>query len=189
MVGTTKGNFAIAGGLGTSSDDILFILINENGDILNRKLFNSSGIESDYSSSIFETSDNGFLITGYTTYLQSTQIDQNIYLIKTDSLGNAPTVNINIIENQLPAGFKLYQNYPNPFNPATLINYELSNSEFISLKVFDILGNEVKTLVNEKQNAGRYSVEFSGADLPSGVYYYRLSSGNFNEVKMMTLIK
>jgi len=91
--------------------------------------------------------------------------------------------------NIVPDKFSLSQNYPNPFNPATVINYELSKAEFISLKVFDILGNEVRSLVNEKQNAGRYSVEFNGADLPSGVYYYRLSSSDFNEVKMMTLIK
>jgi len=189
MVGTTKGNFAIAGGLGTSSDDILFILINENGDILNRKLFNSSGIESDYSSSIFETSDNGFLITGYTTYLQSTQIDQNIYLIKTDSLGNAPTVNTNIIENQLPAGFKLYQNYPNPFNSSTIINFELNKSSLIKLEVYDITGKIINILANGFFTEGKYSVSFSSNKLSSGIYYYKLINNNLSITKKMMIIR
>ena len=80
-------------------------------------------------------------------------------------------------------------NYPNPFNPKTIINYQLSMFNFISLKVYDILGNEVATLVNERQNAGTYSVEWDASNYPSGVYFYKLQAGEFVETKKMTLIK
>lgn len=99
------------------------------------------------------------------------------------------TISISGENNFDPESFSLEQNYPNPFNPNTLINYELRVAGNAILKVFDVLGNEVAVLVNEKQNAGSYSVNFDGANLPSGVYYYRLSTGEFNDVKMMTLLK
>jgi len=90
-----------------------------------------------------------------------------------------------------PLGFQLNQNYPNPFNPKTKIIYELqvSNDELVSLKIFDVLGNEVAELVNEKQNAGNYSVIFDGSNFPSGVYFYKLKTGQQSEVKRMMLIK
>ncbi|MBS1493405.1 MAG: T9SS type A sorting domain-containing protein [Bacteroidetes bacterium] len=87
--------------------------------------------------------------------------------------------------------YKLYQNFPNPFNPTTKINYELKITNFVSLKVFDLLGQEVATLVNEKQNAGNYAVDFNSTDfnLPSGIYFYTLNAGKFNETRKMILIK
>ena len=83
----------------------------------------------------------------------------------------------------------LEQNYPNPFNPSTIINYSLPNAQYIMLKVYDILGNEIAVLVNEKQNAGVYSVDFNGANYPSGIYYYKLEAGSFSEVRKMVLLK
>ncbi|MBK8382664.1 MAG: T9SS type A sorting domain-containing protein, partial [Ignavibacteria bacterium] len=103
-----------------------------------------------------------------------------------------------ISENNLfPEKYELEQNYPNPFNPATIINYQLSMFSNVSLKVYDVLGQEVKTLVNENKPAGRYEVTFNGADFPSGVYFYRLvvspsnpmESDVFTDVKRMVLIK
>jgi len=88
-----------------------------------------------------------------------------------------------------PGGFTLYQNYPNPFNPATTIRYELQTSTIVTLKVFDVLGREVATLVNQHQPAGRYTSEFKGAHLPSGVYIYRLQAGQYSESKKMLLTK
>ncbi|MCY7362191.1 MAG: T9SS type A sorting domain-containing protein, partial [Ignavibacteria bacterium] len=85
--------------------------------------------------------------------------------------------------------FYLSQNYPNPFNPNTKINYELQITNYVSLKIFDVLGNEVASLVNEKQNAGSYSINFDGANIPSGIYFYKLSSGGFTDTKRMILIK
>ncbi len=76
--------------------------------------------------------------------------------------------------SEIPTDFKLYQNYPNPFNPNTIINYELIITNYIELKVFDINGKEIKNLVNKRQNAGSYKVEFDGSSLTSGVYFYSL---------------
>ena len=95
-----------------------------------------------------------------------------------------------ISENTItPDKFNLSQNYPNPFNPTTKINYELRITNYVLLKVFDVLGNEVAALVNEKQNAGSYSIEFNGADLPSGIYFYKLEAGDFSDTKRMILLK
>jgi predicted lipoprotein with Yx(FWY)xxD motif len=94
----------------------------------------------------------------------------------------------------LPASFRLEQNYPNPFNPSTVINYQLPVSSDVTLKVFDILGNEIATLVDEYRPAGRYEVEFNShsgnvRNLPSGVYFYQLRAGDFIETKKMILLK
>ncbi|TAL65255.1 MAG: T9SS type A sorting domain-containing protein [Bacteroidetes bacterium] len=85
--------------------------------------------------------------------------------------------------------FKLEQNYPNPFNPVTTINYQVPVKSFVSLKIFDILGREVATLVNEEKQQGKYSVEFNESKLSSGVYFFELNAGDFRSVKKMTLLK
>ncbi|MEO6695056.1 MAG: T9SS type A sorting domain-containing protein [Ignavibacteria bacterium] len=83
----------------------------------------------------------------------------------------------------------LHQNYPNPFNPITTISYSLPKNAFVKLKVFDIAGKEVKVLINEYKQAGNYEVVFDGSNLSSGVYYYKINSGNYFEIKKMVLIK
>jgi hypothetical protein len=95
------------------------------------------------------------------------------------------------VENadQLPQNYALDQNYPNPFNPATTITYAVPQNSFISLRVVDILGNEVQTLVNETKSAGTYTVSFDATSVPSGVYFYTLEAGNFVSSKKMLLIK
>jgi len=85
--------------------------------------------------------------------------------------------------------YSLSQNFPNPFNPKTVISYELPVTGNAKLKVFDVLGNEVAVLVNEKQNPGSYSVEFDGSSFASGVYFYKLTAGDFVETKRMILLK
>jgi CubicO group peptidase (beta-lactamase class C family) len=89
----------------------------------------------------------------------------------------------------IPSVFRLEQNYPNPFNPLTTINFSISSSEFVTLKVYDVLGNEVATLVNEGKTAGRYEIQFNAAELSSGVYLYKLQAGNFTETKKLILLK
>lgn len=89
----------------------------------------------------------------------------------------------------VPAKFSLSQNYPNPFNPETKINYELPKSGFVSLKIYDVTGREVMQLVNKTQEAGYYSVKFNGIYFSSGIYFYKLTSENYYEVKKMVLIK
>lgn len=86
--------------------------------------------------------------------------------------------------------FELYQNYPNPFNPSTTIKYSLKNSEYVSLKVFDILGNEIKTLVNEIKTAGIHEVVFNATNnLTSGIYFYELKIAGLVKSGKMILVK
>lgn len=90
---------------------------------------------------------------------------------------------------QLPEDFVLNQNYPNPFNPSTTISYQLPVASHVSLKVYDLLGNEVVSLINEFKGAGSYSVNFDAAGLSSGTYFYRLNTGSFTETKKLLLMK
>ncbi|MBI9073028.1 MAG: family 16 glycosylhydrolase [Melioribacteraceae bacterium] len=97
-------------------------------------------------------------------------------------------------EDRLPIGFSLEQNYPNPFNPATTIEYsipivESKHTSILQLKIYDVLGNEIKTLVNKAQSAGTYKITFDASNLNSGIYFYKLQSGNFVQVKKMSLVK
>jgi len=89
-----------------------------------------------------------------------------------------------------PGSYSLSQNYPNPFNPSTTICYSLKKSGWVTLKIYDVLGREIKVLVNEHQNTNSYSVNFNASDLSNGVYYYRLQINNeFTETKKMVLLK
>jgi hypothetical protein len=99
------------------------------------------------------------------------------------------TIGIKQISSDVPDNFALHQNYPNPFNPSTIINYQLAMSSYVNLKIFDITGKEVKVLVNTKQEAGTYEVEFNAENLPSGVYFYKLITDNFSDTKRALLLK
>lgn len=85
--------------------------------------------------------------------------------------------------------FKLYQNYPNPFNPTTTISYSISKDGLVTIKVFDILGREIATLLNENIAAGTYSINFNASDLPGGIYFYTLSTGSFQQTRKFILLK
>ncbi|GBD92053.1 hypothetical protein BMS3Abin04_02786 [bacterium BMS3Abin04] len=89
----------------------------------------------------------------------------------------------------LPKVFSLEQNYPNPFNPSTIIKYQVPNSGYVSLKIYDVLGEEVSSLVNKEQAAGSYEISFNASNLTSGIYFYQLKSGNNIQVKKMMLLK
>ena len=127
-------------------------------------------------------------------------VDYNIGTTKSDTIeftitdGNS--INITkqfILQYTIPAEYKLEQNYPNPFNPTTKIRYSIANVgsglALTELKVFDILGNEIATLVDEQKEAGYYEVEFAATQLASGVYFYRLQAGNFIQTKKMILLR
>ena len=96
---------------------------------------------------------------------------------------------ISTVSSEVPSSFLLKQNYPNPFNPTTNINFSLPKSGVVTLKVYDMSGKEVAVVLNEFKSAGSYIVGFSAASLPSGAYFYRLSSGNFVDTKKMILVK
>ena len=91
--------------------------------------------------------------------------------------------------SEVPSQFILEQNYPNPFNPSTTISISLPSSEFVTLKVYDVLGNEVATLVNEEKPAGSYEVEFVANGLSSGIYFYKITAGSFIETKKLILLR
>jgi len=120
--------------------------------------------------------------------------EPNIWALR-DFFGNAyirPLSNITKVENEKPISantFLLDQNYPNPFNPTTNIQYAISSRQFISLKIYDVLGIEIETLANEEKSSGTYQINWNAENLPSGVYFYRLQAGDFVQTKKMILMK
>jgi parallel beta-helix repeat protein len=93
------------------------------------------------------------------------------------------------VQSAMPTTFALFQNYPNPFNPLTVLRYSLPVNSYVTLKAYDVVGREIATLVNEQKQAGNYTVPFDASDIASGVYFYKLVSGSFIDVKRMLLIK
>ena len=98
---------------------------------------------------------------------------------------------ITFVDNnaQKDFSYRLFQNYPNPFNPSTNIDFSVSASGKVTIKVFDILGKEIKTLLDEYKESGRYHITFDGTNLPSGIYFYKITANNFSSTKKMVLIK
>lgn len=112
----------------------------------------------------------------------------SLYDTNPESIKNLVPVSVNHNSSN-PETFSLSQNYPNPFNPTTKINYQLKSSSQVSLKIYDLLGREIKTIVNQFKPAGDYQVDFNGSEFPSGVYIYKLQAGSFTEMKKMMLVK
>jgi Secretion system C-terminal sorting domain len=108
-------------------------------------------------------------------YVMSVTCDMGVALIEDD--------------NKSSMTFMLNQNYPNPFNPTTTIKYQLSENNFVSVKVYDVLGEEIASLVNEKKVAGSYEVNFDASNLTSGIYFYTMQTGSFVETKKMVLLR
>ncbi len=137
------------------------------------------------------TSDSGFVVVGYTAITQ-----EDWYLLKTDKNGNLlPPIGIEPINGIIPQKFNLSQNYPNPFNPETSIKFDIPHSvgngsdRPVRLLIYDVIGNEIAVVVNQKLSAGSYEVKFDGANLASGMYFYSLEVGSFKETKKMVLLK
>ena len=120
-------------------------------------------------------------------FAQSTA-SKTVYQSETISYQELSLTNL-INEGSLPEEFLLYQNFPNPFNPSTVINYSIPKSSFVTLKVYDILGNEVAALINQEQPAGRYNIRFDAAALSNGIYFYTIKADNFSSTKKMILMK
>jgi hypothetical protein len=106
--------------------------------------------------------------------------------IRLDSLGQLGT---EIRTASTPKEYQLNQNYPNPFNPTTVIEFAIPTTETVSLKIYDVLGREVATLLNERRNAGVHRINFNATNLSSGTYFYRLQAGTFTQTKKMILVK
>ncbi len=132
-----------------------------------------SGTSNDLGGVSFTDANTGTVVGGYGTILRTTN----------------GGVFVKHINSKIPDRFSLYQNYPNPFNPVTRIAFDIPKSSFVEFVVYNVLGKEVSTIVNEKLSAGRYEVNWNGSDYPSGVYFYRIEAGDFVDVKKMLLIK
>ena len=134
----------------------------------------------------------GFALSSQAVYALASS-DSDLFAGLSGSIWKRPFSQITAVRQPVapshPKFFQLRQNYPNPFNPSTVINYELPFESRVTVKIFDLLGREVGTLVNERQNAGSHSVKFNATNFPSGVYLYRLQAGTFAETKKLMLIK
>jgi len=120
-------------------------------------------------------------------FIQTAGTQQSVFLYEIDD--SSTILSVENVSLEKPDEYFLNQNYPNPFNPTTTIRYQIPEISFVTIKVYDVLGNEIATLVNEEKPAGNYEVEFIGKGLPSGIYFYRLQTGSFVETKKMVLLK
>ena len=142
--------------------------------------FQNSGTVNDLNSLFFYLDDNtGYVVGNSGTILKTTDGGGSITAIESSSeVANSPS------------GYSLDQNYPNPFNPVTRLKFEIPDFGFISLKIFDVKGREVKTLINKSLSGGKHETEFDGLNQPSGIYFYTLySDGKLIDTKSMVLLK
>ena len=146
----------------------------------------------------FAVPQNGSYTDTVRFFANAVGVFQGLLILKSDATNNPiDTVVIlgtggevlSVSEQPLPKAFSLSQNYPNPFNPSTIINYQLPKSNHVTLRLYDAIGREVATLVDEYKQAGSYDVQFNAARLSSGVYFYRIEAGNYVDMKKMLLMK
>ena len=184
---TSDGGFVLGGftaSFNVGYFDFYIVRTNSVGDTLWTRTYGGEWQEE--IADIVETSDGGFAAVGYTYSFDESNFP-NIYFVKTDANGLITDVKDHNHLNEIR--FSLNQNYPNPFNPRTSIEYKVGSLGAVTLKVYDILGNEVATLVKEEKPAGTYKVTWSAANLPSGVYFYQLKAGSFTATKKLLLLK
>lgn len=122
---------------------------------------------------------------GYSEYIA---MGENGVVIRTTD-GGGPPMAVTNISSEVPDRFSLGQNYPNPFNPATKITFDLPSSGNVELNVYDMLGREAANIINSHLGAGRYEADFDASNLPSGIYFYRITAGEFTQTKKMILVK
>jgi uncharacterized delta-60 repeat protein len=180
-----SGNVYVTGSAGTSSSNVAYLTIKYDNDGNEKWVakYDGPGYNGyDISSSVFVDNSGYVYITGSSTGVSSGNDIATIKYIQ-------PPNDVDNNTDGQPAKFELFQNYPNPFNPGTVISYQLPVSGNVTLKVYDVLGNEIATLVNEEKPSGTYEVTWYAEQLPSGVYFYQLKVGNYINTKKMILIK
>jgi len=189
VTNTNDGGYAFTGWWDTAGTNIehhAFLLKTDSSGIEQfRKVYLYASLDGNYGYDIKQTSDSGYIISGLRT-------NYNIYdimVIKTDKNGFTQIIGIEPINTITPKYFKLYQNYPNPFNSITIVRFEIAVKSQVKIILCDILGRDVKKIVDEDLKAGTYEINFNASNLSSGVYYYSLYTGSFRETKKMILIK
>jgi hypothetical protein len=187
------GNSYITGSFHGNSADIIIAKYGTDGNRF--WVVEAGGSLFDEGQSIATDGYGNIYVTGYfrgSVMFDTTQLvsagGKDIFITKI----NTPVTALE--ENLMPSEIQLHQNYPNPFNPSTKIKFEIPDQDrndkaLVTLKVYDILGREVATLVNEEKPAGEYELEFNAANLPSGIYFYQLKAGEFTETKKMVLLR
>jgi hypothetical protein len=188
IIATNDGGYLVVGGLENTyfsnewRTDLYILKIDASGNKLWDKTFGDYNDEG--ASCIREVGDGGYIISGgANSYGNSSEV----YLLKIDRLGGFSSVYSNI--EATPQDFQLEQNYPNPFNNQTMIKYHLPKNSFVQLKIYNVQGKLVNTLVNQYQQSGSYNIEFDAKNLPSGLYFYQIKTNDFSETKRMLLLK
>ncbi|MBL7046873.1 MAG: T9SS type A sorting domain-containing protein [Candidatus Marinimicrobia bacterium] len=187
---TSDGGYIIAGSTesyGSGESDAWIIKTDAQGDTLWTKIL--GGVDFDLAYSIQQTTDGGYIISGHKDASEGLYFG-DLWLIR---LAPDSGLYINDSQKSLPEDFALYQNYPNPFNLETSIEYQIPESRYVTLKIYNIAGQEVITLVNEHQNQGRYIVKLNGKNreriMQSGLFLYRIEAGEYHQVKKLMLLK
>lgn len=179
---TSDGNIIITGStksFGFGKQDVGFSKTDPAGNLI--WITTYGGVEDDFGYSVKQTADGGYIITGGTLSFGTGNGD--VWLLKTEPDASP------VEEETVVKDYVLYQNYPNPFNPSTTIEYQIPELSFVTIKIYDLLGNEISTFINEEKLAGKYEVEFNASGLTSGVYFYQLRADSFVETKQMILMK
>jgi hypothetical protein len=180
---TTDGGFLLAGFVDPLYEDegqFYIVKTDDYGNSMWEVEYGGDGREHCYDA--VQTDDGGYMAAGYTGSFGAGNHD--VWIVKFESETSVP----GIVE-RIPAGISLSNNYPNPFNSTTIIEFSLDRPQSVNLAVYDMLGREIKTLLNEKKPAGKHRILFDASSLPSGVYFYRLQTGNEVETKRMVLLK
>ena len=159
--------------------DICTIKYNNSGIQLWAQKFNGIGNGSDFGRVVLADASGNVYVSG------------SCFVNNLDNcvIKYSPLTGINVLNNELPTGYSLSQNYPNPFNPATNIKFAIPQAGFVKLTVFNMLGREVETLVNENLNAGTYNADWNASSYSSGVYFYKVQAGEFTDTRKMILVK
>ena len=182
---------------GGGVEDVFILMFNSNDTIIWATYY--GGSDDELGTSICTDNSSNLYVTGYAGSNFPLQILDSAYnqtIFGGGYWGDAfilkfsPTsIGIKNISNKVPTKYSLYQNYPNPFNPSTNIRFEIPRTSLVKLIVYDILGREVATLVNDKLGAGSYDVNWYGSGYSSGIYFYKLITDEYTDVKKMVLLK
>ena len=169
--------------VGVYDSDVLMMKTDINGDTVWTRKYATESNGFEVGRSIKQTADGGYVIGGY--YNDSPGYE--LYIIKTDSEGMV--TGIVYSDKQLVRNFNLHQNYPNPFNPSTHIKFTIPKAEKVRIDIYNTKGQRVTTILNQKIKAGQHEIEFNAQSMASGVYYYRIETSDFLDVKKMVLLK